>query len=146
MVFGKLLAGDGLKARSIRSMGFSILSFGGGSGLRLIGNLILTRILFPEAFGMMALIQIVIAGLTMFSDLGIHSAIIKDARGNDPDYLNTAWALQICRGVFLWLMTCLLAHPVATFYAAPELAQMLPVAGLTWDARQPLRSVLNWAG
>ncbi len=131
MVFGKLLAGDGLKARSIRSMGFSILSFGGGSGLRLIGNLILTRILFPEAFGMMALIQIVIAGLTMFSDLGIHSAIIKDERGNDPDYLNTAWVMQICRGVCLWLITCLLAHPVANFYNIPELAQILPIAGLT---------------
>lgn len=130
MKLGDLLSGDGLKARSIRSMAFGILSFGGGSALRLAGNLVLTRILFPEAFGIMALIQIVLVGLTMFSDLGIHNAIIKDSRGDDPAFLNTAWALQIGRGVFLWVMTCLLAAPVASFYGEPLLAQILPITGL----------------
>jgi O-antigen/teichoic acid export membrane protein len=124
------LAGDSLEARSIRSFGFTALSFGGGNLLRLAGNLALTRILFPEAFGLMALVQIVLTGLTMFSDIGIRASIVRDERGEEPAYLDTAWVLQIMRGLLLWAMTWILAAPVAAFYEAPVLEQMLPVAGL----------------
>ena len=131
MSFLKHVRGDGLKARSIRGTGFVGLSFVAQNALRLGGNLVLTRILFPEAFGLMALVQIVITGLTMFSDMGIRVSIIKDARGEDPVYLDTAWTLQILRGALLWAITWALALPVAAFYEEPVLAQMLPVAGLT---------------
>ena len=63
----------------------------------------LTRLLFPEAFGLMALIQTFMIGLAMFSDLGIGPAIIQSDRGEDPDFLNTAWVMQILRGICLWL-------------------------------------------
>jgi O-antigen/teichoic acid export membrane protein len=39
--------------------------------------------------------------------------------------------MQIIRGAILWLITCALAIPVARFYGEPELAQILPVAGLS---------------
>ena len=127
----QLLTGDSLKGRSIRGSAFTALSFVGQNGVRLAGNLVLTRILFPEAFGIMALIQVVLAGLNMFSDLGFRASIIKDARGTDPVYLDTAWTLQIARGLLLWLATWIAAAPVAGFYEVPELAEMLPVVGLT---------------
>ncbi len=44
---------------------------GGQQFLRLASNLILTRLMFPEAFGLMALIQTFMVGLQMFSDIGI---------------------------------------------------------------------------
>lgn len=129
-LFSKL-KGDGLKARSIRGLGFTALNYGVGNAMRLGGNLVLTRLLFPEAFGLMALVQIVLTGLTMFSDIGIRASIVRDERGEDPVYLNTAWTLQIMRGVLLWAMTWILAAPVAEFYEAPVLEQMLPVAGIS---------------
>ena len=58
-------------------------------------------------------------------------AISRSPRGDDPDFLNTAWSLNVFRGAFLWLLTCVLAWPAAWFYAVPELALMLPLAGLT---------------
>ena len=108
-----------------------MLAFGGSNVLRLGSNLILTRILFPEAFGMMALVQVFITGLKMFSDTGIKTSIIQNARGDDPDFLNTAWTIQILRGGFLWLCTCALAWPAALLYDEPMLAQLLPIAGLS---------------
>ena len=100
-------------------------------GLRLVSNLILTRLLFPEAFGVMALVSVVLVGLAMFSDMGIGPAISQHENGDDPAFLDTAFSLDVVRGVLLWLLTCVLAWPVAHLYDAPELAQLLPAAGLT---------------
>lgn len=61
-----LFDGDSLKARAMRGSALTFLNFGGAMFLRLASNLILTRILFPEAFGLMALVQVVILGLGMF--------------------------------------------------------------------------------
>ncbi len=125
-----LISGGDLKSRSLRGTMLTMLAFGGTNALRLASNLILTRILFPEAFGMMALVQVFITGLRMFSDTGIRTSIMQNKRGDDPDFLNTAWTLQIIRGVILWLLTCAIALPVANLYDEPMLAQLLPVVGL----------------
>ena len=130
-VINRLFKGDGLKARSIRSTAVASTGFIGSNVLRLAGNLVLTRLLFPEAFGLMALVQVVLAGLQMFSDLGVRTSIIQDERGDDPRFLDTAWTFQIARGIVLWLATVALAGPIANFYDAPMLADLLPVAGLS---------------
>ena len=130
MKIGSLFRGDGLRSRSLRSSFFTILNTGSENVLRLAGNLVLTRILFPEAFGIMALVQVVMIGLKMFSDLGLQMSIIQNERGTDPLFLDSAWVLQIARGILLWLATVVMAAPVAALYDTPILAQLLPVAGL----------------
>lgn len=104
---------------------------GGSQLIRLAKSLILTRLLFPEAFGVMSLVWAVMYALAMLSDVGIGSAIIRDKRGDDPDFLNTAWTMQAIRGAVLWVAACLIAAPMAAFYREPDLAQLIPVAGLT---------------
>ncbi|WP_239113188.1 oligosaccharide flippase family protein [Shimia biformata] len=126
-----MLVGSGLGARALRGSALTVLGYGGSQALRLASNLILTRLLFPEAFGVMALVWVFMQGLANFSDLGIGHSILQNKRGDDPDFLDTAWTLQILRGVVLWLATVALAWPAAQFYDAPELAQLLPVVGLT---------------
>lgn len=124
-------SGEGVGARARRSAVWSVIDFGGSQAIRLASNLVLTRLLFPEAFGLMALVSVIMAGLALFSDTGVGPLIGQSSRGDDPDFLNTAWTVNIFRGLLLWLMTLGLAMPVAALYDAPLLAQMLPVAGLT---------------
>ena len=126
-----LLSGDGMKARAIRGTALSVLGFGGGQFIRLASNLILTRILFPEAFGLMALVQVVLSGLEMFSDIAIGPSIVRSERGDDPRFLKTAWTLQIIRGVILWIAACALTLPVAQFYGQDDLIAMIPVVALS---------------
>ena len=128
---GPVFAGEGLKARAMRGSAWTIIGFGAQQVLRLGSNLILTRLLFPEAFGLMALINVVLQGLQMMSDVGISASIVQNKRGDDPEFLQTAWTLQIIRGGLLWLGACALAYPFAVFYEEPELAWMIPVSGLT---------------
>lgn len=125
----RLYHDDGLSWRALRSGMWTLAGFGGGQALRLVVNLALARLLFPSAFGTMALIMVVIQGLNNFSDVGTRPAVLRSPRGDDPDFLNTAWTIEIIRGFCLWLACCALAIPFARFYDAPELAPYLFVAG-----------------
>ncbi len=122
---------EGLMARAMRSAGLNLFGFGFSQAIRLGSNLILTRLLFPEAFGVMAMVSVFLMGLAMFSDVGVGPAIMQSKRGDDEDFLNTAWTIQIIRGVSLWLVACALTYPMALYFGEPDLIYFLPVAALT---------------
>lgn len=119
-----------LKKRVITGSFWSFGSYGVNQVIRLGSNLILTRLLFPEAFGLMSLVQVFMQGLEMFSDIGINPSIVQNER-RDRDFLNTAWTIQVIRGFFLWFGASLLAWPAVAFYNEPMLMQLLPVVGST---------------
>jgi O-antigen/teichoic acid export membrane protein len=145
--FAGLVAGHtqetSLRARVMRSSFFTVGGFGMSQLIRLGSNLILTRLLYPEAFGLMALIQVVLMGLAQFSDTGVVPGIMRSPRGDEPGFLNTAWTMQVVRGAGLWLVACALAMPFAWLYGTPELGHMLPVVGITLliDGFRPTRMV-----
>lgn len=127
----RMIGGDGLRARLLRSTGWTFIGFSLAQVLRLASNLVLTRLLFPEAFGLMAIITVFIVGLTMLSDIGVAPSIQQSPKGDDPDFLNTAWTVQAIRGAILWLVCCGLGPLAAWFYEDERLTLMLPVAGLS---------------
>lgn len=117
--------------RVMRGAAFTSGGFVLSQGMRFASNLILARLLFPEAFGLMALMAMVLTGLTMLSDTGVPQSIMQNKRGDDRNFLNTAWTLNLMRGVVLWLVACALAWPAAWLYDAPELLWILPLGGLS---------------
>lgn len=120
-----------VRRRALRGSVWTLLGHALNNAVRLGSNLILTRLLFPEFFGVMALVNIFLQGLHMFSDVGIGTSIIQHARGEDPAFVNTAWTVQAVRGGYLFLVSCALGWPLAWFYEIPELVWMVPVAGST---------------
>ncbi|MFT5701017.1 MAG: O-antigen/teichoic acid export membrane protein [Desulforhopalus sp.] len=98
-------------------------------GLRLLSNLILTRLLVPELFGLMAISNVLIMAIGLFSDIGLGPGVIRSKRGLEPSFLNTAWTLQVIRGFCLWIMTIVFAHPVALIYDESILSYLVPVIG-----------------
>ena len=127
----RFLQGGSLMQRAFRSSAFTMAGFAGSQILRLGSNLILTRLLFPEAFGLMAMVSVFLMGLNMFSDVGVGPAIMQSKRGDDRDFLNTAWTIQIMRGVLLYIVACALAWPIAQYFGEPDLTLFLPVAAVT---------------
>ncbi len=123
--------GGSLGARALRSSSLSTAGFATSQLVRLLSNLVLTRLLFPEAFGLMALVSVTLMGLAMFSDVGLSPAIQQSRRGDDRDFLDTAWTIQVVRGGLLCLAAAALGWPMAQVYGEPMLMQLLPVAGLT---------------
>ena len=115
----------------VRGSLWTLGGYGAGQMLRLVGNVVVSRLVFPEAFGVMALVNVFIQGLGMSCDLGIEPNIIQNRRGDEPAFLNTAWTMQVVRGFTLMLGACLLAWPVATFYDEPRFLWLVPIAGLS---------------
>ena len=72
--------------------------------IRLGANILLTRLLLREAFGLMAIVYVLMTGFLLFSDIGLGPNVTQSKRGEDPDFLNTAWVLQILRGGLIWLI------------------------------------------
>lgn len=119
-----------LKQRLSRGFVWIVAGFGTQQALRLGSNLLLTRLLFPEAFGLMAFVNSFMTGFELLSDVGLRSSIVYHDRGDEPAFLNTAWTIQVIRGGLLSVGAVLIAHPVAMFYDEPMLGVLLPVTGI----------------
>ena len=119
-----------LRRLSFQGAAWTMAGYGASQALRLASNLLLTRLLAPEHFGLMALVSVFMIGLAMFSDVGIGPNVIQHERGRDPDFLNTAWTVQVIRGFMLSFICLIAAWPFANFYGDPLLLGLIPVAGL----------------
>ena len=113
--------GPALRSRIVSASAWTLIGIGASRLLSLVNNLILTRLLFPEAFGLMTYVSVIILGVQLFSDIGVRASVLTNERGDDPEFLNTAWVLQILRGAALWLVILLLAWPMSRFYGEPVL-------------------------
>ena len=124
-------AASSLRSRAIHSGAWIGAGFAVQKALQLGSNLILTRLLFPEAFGLMALAMVFLVGLAMFSDIGLKPSVIRDPRGDDPVFLNTAWTIQVARGLLLCVIGAAIAYPVSLIYGQPILFPLLAVLSTT---------------
>ncbi len=120
-----------LTKRSVIGATWIVVGYGASQVLRLASNLVLTRLLAPEHFGLMALVNVFMIGLAMFSDVGIGPSIIQSDRSEDKNFLNTAWTVQVIRGFVIWFCCIVGAWPFMKFYGDPMLLWLIPVAGLT---------------
>ena len=119
------------RSKVIQGSLWTFTSYGVVQLLRLISNIFLAQLLVPEYFGLMTLVMLVMQGLAMFSDIGLLPSIVQNREGNSPDFLNTAWTIQLFRGVVLWLLASALSVPFSILYEQPMLAQVIPVASLS---------------
>ena len=129
---------------SIRGGAWSIGGYVSTQVLRTVATLVLARhFLGPETFGLVGLVGVFVAGLGMFSELGILASVVQHPRGDDPKFLNTAFSIQAGRGLAIWVAATLAAYPIALFYKQPEIFPLLIVAALSEMVRG-LTSTAAW--
>ncbi len=131
-----------LKERILRAGSWTVFAYGCTLILRLLNSLILTRLLAPEVFGLIAIVMTIATVATLLSDIGIRQAIVHSKHGDEPLMLNTAWTMQIVRGLLIWTACCLTALGLnvaqqagwltaGSVYAAPELPLILALGTLS---------------
>jgi O-antigen/teichoic acid export membrane protein len=99
---------------------WTLIGYGGTQLLRTATTILLARIfLGPKDFGLVALVNVFLGGLEMLSDLGIGMDVVQSPRGDNRDFINTAFWIQACRGLVLWAIATSLAYPFAVFYKQP---------------------------
>lgn len=110
-----------LKSRIIRAGGWNVLQVVVSNMMRLGSNLVMTRLLVPEAFGLMSFIMTIVTAFTMLSDIGINRSIIRDADGDTERFLRAAWVVQIWRSLFIG--GGVLVSAILAFFFAEGLAR-----------------------
>lgn len=104
--------------------GWVVAPFGFTLVLRLATNIVLARLLAPEVFGLMLIVNMLRTGTELLSDIGIGQSVVRAKRYPDRAFLDTAWTLQLLRGGLLTLVMLALAHPLAGLYG-PEFEPIL---------------------
>lgn len=126
-----LVLGSSLEARST----LSGVWVGGGliveQVTRFVRNMILTRLLAPELFGVMAIVLAVNTFFESVTDLGIDVAVIQNARSERQTYLNATWFLSFARALALYLLVFVAAPWGARFYGQPSLVMLTRVTFLS---------------
>jgi O-antigen/teichoic acid export membrane protein len=118
-------------SRGFNAFAWTTSAFVIGQVLRVASNLIATRLLAPEMFGVVGLVLVVQMALALMTDVGVRTLVVQSNNGDKPEFLNTVWTLEILRGGLLWLISLLLA--LALWMAASK-GWLLPNS--TWAAPQ----------
>lgn len=126
----------GLGGRMVKAALWLVGSNVSSQALRLISSLVLTRLLMPDAFGLMTAMSTLYFGLVMFSDMGIWQSVVKSDQGTEARFLGTAWAVQLIRAMILVVLVCLMGFgvhilsqshwiQVSSVYADPRMPWMM---------------------
>ncbi len=109
--------------------------------IRFVSNLWLAKLLMPEAFGVVAIVNMVLVGISLFSDIGIRQVIIQKQGGLEREFLNTIWVIQLIRGLGIFATALLVAGLLSgvqalgwvtvSAYADPLLPYLVAGASLT---------------
>ncbi|MCU0773178.1 MAG: oligosaccharide flippase family protein [Ideonella sp.] len=131
-----------LGAKALRAGGWS---FGGHVATQLIrfgSNLVMTRLLVPDMFGVMALALTFMFALFMFSDIGLRQIAIQDRNGDRKEFMDVIWTVQILRGLVIMAFGLGLASMIWVFadhhlvregsaYAHPHLPWVVALLSLS---------------
>lgn len=112
----------------------------GIAGLRLLSSVILTRILYPEAFGIVTLVGSILFIVEMMSDFGSQGLAMRDPRGEEPAFLRTLWSVRLFRSFFNAALLYVAAPYLAGWYGEPALITPLRILSL-WFVAAGLESM-----
>ena len=71
----------------------TVICFAALALIKLGSSVILTRILAPEAYGVIATLSSIVAFIEMFSDLGVLGLMIRHEQGDEQQFVNTMWTI-----------------------------------------------------
>ena len=94
-----------------------------------VRTVVLARLLAPEDFGLFGIALLTLSILEAFSQTGFDKALIQ--RSEDiRTYLDTAWTIQLFRGVLLYFVLFLLAPSIGLFFNNAESVRLIRIVGI----------------
>lgn len=100
-------------------------------GLSVISTIVLAWLLTPADFGIVAMASIVTTLMSACTEVGMNQVIIY-YRNPDKDFYNTAWTIQMIRGISLGLLLILFSNILAAFFNEQLLIPVLRVLSIVF--------------
>lgn len=120
---------EGLKEKTVRGLGWSLVDNLAGSGITFLVGLVLARLLSPEEFGVIGILMIFIAISNSIIDSGFSNALIRKPVTTEEDY-NTAFYINLTLGVVMFLVMFVSAPSISVFFKSPIVAPTLRVLSI----------------
>ena len=121
------VARQSLTTRAVRGFLWSAASFGGSRVVVFAVTLVLTRLLAPADFGVVAAGLTLILFLEIALDLGLGAAVVYEQEEGTSDRIRTAYSLNLIIAACLTALGVLAAPLLASFFQAPEAANLFRV-------------------
>ena len=99
-----------------------------------IVNMILARLLVPEAFGAVTTITMVISFAEVFTDAGFQKYLIQHEFGSQDELdksTNVAFWTNLSFSVFVCMIIFVFRHSIATLVGSPELGNAISIASIS---------------
>lgn len=96
-----------------------------------ITNMILARLLSPEAFGVIATVTMITSFVDMFTDAGFQKYLIQYEFKNKKEqfkYTNVAFLTNLVLSIFLWMIIIIFNEQIATIVGNPGLGHVIAIA------------------
>lgn len=98
--------------------------------LRLLSTVVLTRILDPSAYGVLAIVATIQIIVSLTTDLGIYPYVVKSNNAHEAQFLNEVWTIRLIRGIINTLVIFLLAPFIAHYARLPEIENVIKAASI----------------
>ena len=118
-----------LKKRIVTGLFWQTLEKSGSQGLSLLTSIILARLLMPEVFGCIAVLEIFIIFSGVFIDSGLSLALIQKQEIGEKDCCSVFY-VNLFIAIILYILLFVSAPLVASFYKQPPLQNYLRVLAL----------------
>lgn len=110
----------------------STFTYGLTAVIKLASSLILTRLLNPSAYGVVAILFSVAYMLELVSDVGTIALLIRHPRGAERRFVHTVWTVRLIRSFLNFGLLYALAPLIADLYETPLLADALRLYSFTF--------------
>lgn len=107
-----------------KNIGWVGLAQGSRVALQLVGLLLLSRLLEPADFGLVAMAMVVVNFANLFRDMGVTAAVIQRPELTATTQVTAYWT-SVLAGAGIALLIGLLSPLVANFFKAPDLRWLL---------------------
>ena len=115
-----------LERRAARGLTWTLIDTWGTQILGLIVFAILTNLLLPDQFGLVALAAVFVSFAQLFVDQGLGDALIQ-RKSVSRSQIDTAFWVALGTGTLLTALGIVLAGPISTLLNQPDLAPILQV-------------------
>ncbi|MGI6426258.1 MAG: lipopolysaccharide biosynthesis protein [Natronincolaceae bacterium] len=118
------------KSSVLSSLFWKFMERGGSQGIQFVMQIILARLLFPEDYGIIALVTIFISLASVFVQSGLNTALIQKKNADEVDF-SSVFYLNLSLAVLFYTLLFFASPSIANFYRQPELKLVLRVLSLT---------------
>lgn len=79
------------------------------NAFRLISTVIVTRILSPDAYGVIGILGSIATAVELLTDVGIFSYVVRHDKNKDKYFLDSIWTIRLIRSIILTLILILIS-------------------------------------